>query len=147
MITVFKNKSDIPRKMQYIELNDVYFNQKTASMIDENAEKIIETIDKSKLISKYKICSRFDKIILNIDKLSAGCKTVLNVMYNPDKVFCLKECGMNALEVLYALDSGNVYSDYALIPFTMQKVKVQTFAGTKVIDDYEKLKEWWSCEE
>ena len=48
-------------------------------------------------VGKYKIRSRFDDIIIDIDKLSAGCKTALNVLYNPDKIFCLKECGNNAL--------------------------------------------------
>ena len=147
MITIFKNKNDIPQDMVYVELNDIYFNQNTASMLDDKAEKIIEIIDESKLISKYKICSRFDNITLDIDKLSVGCKTVLNVIYNPDKVFCLKECGNNALEVLYGLTKGYVYSDYALIPFDMDTVNVQTLLGQKVISDYEELKEWWSNEE
>ena len=102
---------------------------------------------RSKLISKYKICSKFNDIVLDVDKLSAGCKTVLNVLYNPDKVFCLKECGNNALEVLYNLEAGNVYSDYALIPFEMEAVSVQTSSGKKEICDYEELKEWWSYEE
>lgn len=147
MITIFKNKNDIPQDIEYVELNDIYFNQNTASMLDDKAEKIIEIIDESKLISKYKICSRFDNITLDTDKLSVGCKTVLNVIYNPDKVFCLKECGNNALEVLYGLTTGYVYSDYALIPFDMETVNVQTSSGKKVISDYEELKEWWSNEE
>lgn len=147
MITIFKNKKDISQDMEYIELNDVYFNQNTAARIDDKAEKIIEIIDGSKLISKYKIRSKFGDMILDIDKLSAGCKTILNVIYNPDKVFCLKECGNNALEVLYSLTSGNVYSDYALIPFEMEAVNVQTSSGKTVISDYEELKEWWGNEE
>lgn len=147
MITIFKNKKDIPREMEYIELNDIYFNQSTSSKLDEKAEKIIEIIDGAKLISKYRIQSKFDEIILDIDKLSAGCKTVLNVLYNPDKVFCLKECGNNALEVLYGLELGNVYSDYALMPFDMDEVNVQTSFEKKEISDYEELKEWWSSEE
>ena len=36
MITIYKNKKDIPQNMDYIELNDVYFNQNTASILDEN---------------------------------------------------------------------------------------------------------------
>ena len=68
-------------------------------------------------------------------------------MYNPDKVFCLKECGNNALEILYQLELGNVYSDYALIPFDMEVVNVQTSLGQKEIRDYEELKEWWSSED
>lgn len=133
--------------MEYVEINDVYFNQKTSPMIDDRAVKIIESIDHSKLIGKYKISSRFDDVILDIDRLSTGCKTVLNVTYNPDKVFCLKECGNNALEVLYGLTAGNVYSDYAMIPFGMNSVNVQTSFGKKQISDYEELKEWWSGEE
>lgn len=94
---------------------------------------MIEIIDQAKLISQYKICSKFNNIVLDVDKLSAGCKTVLNVLYNPDKVFCLKECGNNALEVLYNLKAGNVYSDYALIPFEMAAVRVQTSSGKKFV--------------
>ena len=97
--------------------------------------------------SKYKIRSRFHDAALDIDRLSAGCKTVLNVLYYPDKVFCLKECGNNALEVLYGFENGNVYSNYALIPFDMETAAVQTKAGKRVISDYEELKEWWSNEE
>ena len=147
MITIFKNKNDIPQDMEYVELNDIYFNQNTASKLDDRAEQIIEIIDEAKWISKYKICSKFNDVILDIDKLSSGCKTVLNVAYNQDKVFCLKECGNNALEVLYGLESGNVYSDYALIPFEVEAVNVQTSSEKKEIKDYEELKEWWMNEE
>jgi hypothetical protein len=147
VITIFKSKSDIPQELEYVELNDIYFNQNTASMLDEKAKTIIESIDESELVSKYKIRSRFEDITLDTDKLSAGCKTVLNVMYNPKKVFCMKECGNNALEVLFALSSGNVYSDYALIPFEMESVNVQTSSGKKIVNDYEELKEWWENEE
>ena len=147
MITIYKNKKDIPQDMEYIELNNVYFNQKTASILDERAEKIIEEIDGSMRVGKYKIRSRFDDIIIDIDKLSAGCKTALNVLYNPDKIFCLKECGNNALEVVYSLEQGNVYSDYALIPFDMEAVNIKTASEEKIISDYEELKEWWGNEE
>ncbi|MBE5926385.1 MAG: DUF4869 domain-containing protein [Lachnospiraceae bacterium] len=147
MITIFKNKKDIPHDMEYVELNDIYFNQNTALKLDEMAEKIIETIDGAKLISKFKIRSKFNDIVLDVDKLSAGCKTALNVLYNPDKVFCLKECGNNALEILFDFQVGNVYSDYAVIPFGMDAVIVQTSSEKKEIHDYEELKEWWNYEE
>ena len=111
------------------------------------AEKIIETIDGAKLISKFKMLSKFNDTVLDVDKLSAGCKTVLNVLYNTDKVFCLKECGNNALEILFSLQAGNVYSDYALMPFEMDVVSVQTSSEKKEIYEYEELKEWWNYEE
>ncbi len=70
-------------------------------MIDKRAEDIIESIDGARLISKYKISSSFNDVALDIDKLSAGCKTVLNVMYNPDKVFCMKVCWMMIQENIF----------------------------------------------
>ena len=146
MITIFKNKKDIPQDKEYLELNDIFFNQNTAAKLDERAAKYIQIIDGSEFLSKYKIRSRFEDIILNTDQLSTGCKTVLNVLYFPDKVFCLKECGNNALEILYSFDKGNVYSEYAMIPFDMECVKVQT-KECKVIEGYEELKEWWENEE
>lgn len=147
MITIFKNKKNIPSDMDYIELNDVFFNQNTVSKLDDRANAIVETIDNSKLIGKYKMESKFSGVTLDIDCLSTGCKTVLNVLYSPAKVFCMKECGDNALDVLYGLDVGAVYSDYALISFDMDAVKVIDDNGTKIIRDYEELKEWWNNEE
>ena len=147
MITIFKNKQDIPQNMEYIELNDLYFVQNTVSKIDERADKIIECIDGARLVSKYKISSGFNDVVLDIDKLSSGCKTVLNVFYCPEKVFCLKECGNNALDLLYGFDKGYVCSEYAMIPLDMQSVMVQNLNGRKIISDYEDLKEWWEGEE
>lgn len=147
MITIFKDKKDIPHNMEYVELNDLFFNQNTVSRIDERAEKIIEVIDEARLVSRYKICSRFNEVILDIDRLSSGCKTALNVLYYSDRVFCLKECGNNALEILYGFESGNVYSEYALIPFDMDAVVVRAKSGKRVVNDYEELKRWWSNEE
>ena len=111
----------------------MYFNQNTVSVLDDRAGSIVEKIDASRLIGKYKIESKFNGVTLDIDCLSTGCKTVLNVLYFPEKVFCLKECGDNALEVLYSLEEGTVYSDYAIIPFDMDKVKVSDKNGTRII--------------
>ena len=37
MITIYKNKKDIPQEMEYVELNDVFFNQNTAGKFDKRA--------------------------------------------------------------------------------------------------------------
>lgn len=147
MITIYKNKKNIPDNMDYVELNDVFFNQNTVSKLDDRAKVIVEKIDHSRLIGKYKIESKFNGVTLDVDCLSTGCKTVLNVMFFPDKVFCIKECGDNALEVLYKLEDGAVYSDYAVIPFEMDKVRVFEGERARIISDYEELKEWWENEE
>ncbi len=143
MITVYKTCT-IPKDEEVIEFNDVYFNKHTAVMLDDRAKDIIKKIDHSDLISEYSITSRFDGTTLNIDKLSTGCKTVLNVMYNPDKIFDIRECGDNALDVLYALDEGKIYCDYPLISFEMDRVIVSD--RDKPVTSYDELKEWWMDE-
>ena len=147
MITIYKNRRDIPQEIEYIELNDIFFNKNTALLLDERAEKSIEQIDGAKLDGKFKIQSKFHQVILDVDHLSTGCKTLLNIMYFPDKVFCLKECGDNVLAAIYGLEHGSVYSEYAMIPFEMPPVSVCDSTGSHVIDDYEELREWWSHEE
>lgn len=146
MITIVKNKKDIPDDMEYVELNDVFFNQNTASLLDEKAVDIVQAIDHSTMISKYKMRSRFDDIVLDIDQLSTGCKTILNVRYFPNKVFCLKECGDNVLRILYQFNEGYVYSGYPLIPLEMDGVMVLDRNGKRQICDYNELKEWWENE-
>lgn len=74
MITIFKNKKDIPDELYYEELNDVYFNQNTVSVLDDRAGSIVEKIDASRLIGKYKIESKFNGVTLDIDCLSTGAK-------------------------------------------------------------------------
>ena len=143
MLTISKNKMDIPTDKEYVELNDLFFNMNTAFLLDDRAKVIIRDVDSSAMISRYKIRSRFNGDVLNTDKLSTSCKTVLNVMYYPDKVFCLKECGENALDILFSFEKGAVYSDYAMIPFDFDKVEVCSGGRIAVIDDYEELKTWW----
>ena len=143
MLTIYKNKKDIPTDKEYVELNDLFFNMNTAFLLDDRAKVIIRDVDSSAMISRYKIRSRFNGDVLNTDKLSTSCKTVLNVMYYPDKVFCLKGCGEEAVEILFAFEKGAVYSDYAMIPFDFDKVEVCSGGRIAVIDDYEELKTWW----
>ena len=145
MITIYKKKNK-PKGMEMIVLNDIFFNKYTAERLDDRAEEIIAQIDHSQMLDKYAISSRFDGMKLNIDKLSTGCKTALNVLYNPDKVFDIRECGDNALDVIYALPCGNVYCEYPLISFDMDKVNVYEKKGMREIDSYEELKEWWTSE-
>lgn len=147
MITIYKDRKDIPHGKDYVELNDVFFNKNTALLLDSRAAQIIEQIDGAKLDGRFKIRSKFNQVTLDVDCLSTGCKTLLNIVYFPDKVFCMKECGDNVLETIYTLECGSVYSEYAMIPFDMQAVSVCDHTGRHVIDDYDELKGWWSSEE
>ncbi len=142
MVTIYKKKS-IPKGMELIELNDVYFNKITSGQLDQRADAIILKIDGANRIDQYMIQSKFDKSILNIDKLSTGCKTVLNIMYNADKVFDIRECGDNAVDIIYSLPEGNVTCDYPLISFDVDKVRICDDTDEKILTDYDSIKEWW----
>lgn len=146
MITVYKN-ADIAKKYgQVVPVNDVFFNIHTSAMVDKKAADIISSIDGAKLQSRFKIVSSLDNTVLNVDKLSTGCKTALNVFYNPEIIFDIRECGDNALAVIYAMAQGRVYSDYACIPLDMPVVLAVDEHGSKEIDDYCDMKEWWEDE-
>ena len=60
MLTIYKNKNDIPANKDYVELNDIFFNMNTSSLLDDRAKDIIKLIDASEMISRYKIRSRFN---------------------------------------------------------------------------------------
>lgn len=64
-------------------------------------------------------------------------------MYDLDKVFDMCECGDNALDMVYALKNGNICCDYPFISFGVQSVNVNDGKGSKEMDSYEALKEWW----
>ena len=146
MITVYKKKA-IPNGMELVSLNDVFFNKFTVELLDKKAASYIDIIDKAKMRDQFTIKSKFDGSILNIDRLSTGCKTVLNIVYNPDKIFDIRECGDNALDVVYSLPEGNIYCDYPFISFSMEKVRVYEKKGFFEIDSYELLREWWTDED
>lgn len=124
MITVYKNKADIPKGMELIEWNDLFFNQNIIERLDMRAEDIIRDIDGAVLRSDYRIASGINGELLNIDKLSTGCKTALNIYYFPEKVFSLKECGDNALDKIYTYQTGMVYSEYPVITLFMENVQI-----------------------
>ena len=143
MITIYKKTS---KNKTFVLTNDLYFNKYTSEKLDERAESIISKIDGSNMNSKYSIESRFDGTTLNIDCLSTGCKTALNIMYFPEKIFSVSECGENALELIYSFHEGQIYCDYPMIAFNMTEAKVIDGNKEVVFDDYEKLKVWW-CDE
>lgn len=146
MITVYKTKKYIPSDLELIKLNDVFFNKYTYEKLDERAADVIAKIDNTEMINRASVKSKFDGATLNIDKISTGCKTALNIMYNCDKVFDIRECGDNAVDFIYSLDLGNIYCDYPLISFDMKKVFAFENNGCKEISSYDELKEWWQNE-
>lgn len=128
-------------------MNDWFFDKNTVTKIDDKAKKAIADIDGCSLNSRYKIISKFNGAVLDIDKLSTGCKTALNIMYYPEQVFSVNECGDNAISYIYQLKEGNVYSSYPIIPFINIEVRCVDDSGQRIIKDYGELKDWWEYED
>lgn len=146
MITIYKGRK-LPKGRKVERFNDMFFNRFTVEEIDDRAAAIIFAIDRSELISKYLIKSRFDKAALNIDRLSTGCKTALNIFYNPDIIFDIRECGENALDVIYAFSEGQIHCDYPMISFSVLTARVYDKGTYREISSYDELKEWWTGED
>ena len=45
VIIIYKNKNDIPEDIEYVELNEIFFNQKTVMKLDDRTKEIIEKVD------------------------------------------------------------------------------------------------------
>lgn len=143
MITIYKNKIDIPDKVELVELNDLFFNQNIIERLDMSAGIIIKEIDGAVLRPDFRIISGINEELVNIDKLSTGCKTALNIYYFPEKIFSLKECGDNALNEIYLFNAGQVFSEYPIISLYLESVQVVDRKGMKIVNDYNELKGWW----
>ena len=135
-------------KENVININDVYFNKYTFRKLDyKTAKSIIKEIDGVELTQDFKIISKFTNSALDLTKLSTGCKTVLNVLYNPNKVFNMSECGMNAVSFIYNLSEGNVYVDTLVTPLTKNidcNIEVISDRGCYNFQSVSDLREWYS---
>lgn len=114
---VYTELTGKPTDIQFIDYNDIFFNS-VALKDDAITRTILEVIDKAKYNSANTIIGRDPTLgALNKNCLSTGCKTLLNILYNPDKCFDLIECGTNVLELLPIIKNGNVYWRYPIVYF------------------------------
>ncbi|MGN0153208.1 MAG: DUF4869 domain-containing protein [Lachnospiraceae bacterium] len=107
-LRIFTDKSEIPSDMKLIDYNDLFFNGQSLAD-DEVSEIVMREIDKAEYNTENTFIGR-DKSLgsLNKEHLSTGCKTLLNIISNPDKCFDVIECGSNALSLLPLIRNGNV---------------------------------------
>lgn len=91
--------------------NDRYFNRHVEGYdfsLDIN-KRILHDIDGTHIVSEGMVESKFvPGMAISIKSLSTGCKTLLNVVNNPDKVFSLAECGENIIDEVFKLHNGKV---------------------------------------
>lgn len=115
MLNIYLSKPD-----RVINLNDGYFSKFTFDLLEyELSKKIVMNIDGVELTNDFMIVSKFTDGKVDLSKLSTGCKTALNVVSNPDKVFDIFECGLNAITEIYKTGIGNIYTKELILPFGM----------------------------
>lgn len=135
-------------KDNVIDINDVYFNKFTFKKLEyETARKIIKEIDGVELTQDFKITSKFTEGLLDLTKLSSGCKTVLNILYNQDKVFNVTSCGRNALLLIYNMSVGNIYVDDLITPVLSNikcSIEVVSNGGCYTFSSVSELRKWYS---
>ena len=107
-LRIYTDKKDIPSNLTVINYNDKFFDGVTLSD-SEISNKIMNAVDHAKYSSPNTFVGRDESLgNLNKEHLSTGCKTLLNIISNPDKCFDVIECGQNALALIPFIKEGNI---------------------------------------
>lgn len=114
-LVIYTQKEQIPKSVKYINYNDKFFA--SVELNDNTLTKnVLCKIDKATYNSKDTFTGR-DKSLgaLNKNLLSTGCKTILNIVSNPDKCFDVIECGQNAINCLTMIHQGHILWTYPVL--------------------------------
>ncbi len=107
MITIYAGI----KKQGTILLNDWFFDSFTFSKVlyDETLKKVISEVEGVEFADPLFI-SKFNDMPIDLTHLSTGCKTLVNILVFPEKIFSVDECGSNVLKQVYSLKGD--YSIY-----------------------------------
>lgn len=112
-LNVYTDKSQIPKGMEYIGINDSFFDLETNLQDNPITHSILASIDKAKYNSELTFIGRSEGLgALNKTMLSTGTKTLLNIIGHKDICFDVCECGDNALSMLPLITNGNILWRY-----------------------------------
>lgn len=107
---------------EHIICNDAWFLLHNSEYkFDDIVKDIVRAIDGVDILdgsngNKY-FYSKFCKDVpVDIDGLSTGCKTALNIYFNPEKAFYIGECGKNASDVIMKFNDGRVIVNHSFVP-------------------------------
>ena len=117
-------------------INDIdkEFSKLKLKCTDEE-KKIVNLIEGAELVDSNSFVDRFG-YKLYTSELSTGCKAALCVMNNPDEVFNLIECGLNARDIIVSLcKNGKIFIEYNNVTFAKYgnneiEVKLDNFIFT-----------------
>lgn len=129
---------------KWILQNDWYFNLYTGNEeFTQKERKIIEKIDHAKITKNKHIETKYG--LGTIRNLSSGCKTILNVLKNPEKIVNVDECGGNVLDELFSLDNIHLYMSRPERIHIAENVEI-CFNDEEVVKGRHGFEQWWTRE-
>lgn len=126
--------------------NDAYFNIKTINDTLTNTDVVaMSRIDNAILIDDAHIQTPYGIGLLH--NLSSGCKTILNILHNPQKIFSIDECGPNILDFIFSLRGLDIkiFSSY-VNEFNIPDDVEIIFNNKDIVTGYKGYKRWWTAE-
>lgn len=121
MIEIYTYKDT---SLQVMDFNDSWFDSEVIGNIEitPEAAKLVEQIDGCTCGKHYDIYSKFTGNYVSMEYLSTGCKTALNCLFYPDMIFCIDECGENALTEIFKLPNAKLVT-YFPLPILSNNIK------------------------
>lgn len=125
-LNVYTNINDVPKDMKIVRCNDAFFNCGELKK-DEFTDNVLNEIDKANYNSNTTFIGRDKKLgAISMERLSTGCKTLLNIHYHPEICFDVIECGANALEMLAEIKNGNILWKLPILyPYKKRKCDIE----------------------
>jgi hypothetical protein len=115
-LNIYRNIKDIPKGVNYIASNDLFFEAQGNIDDSELGKEILLEIDNATSINASAFKGRFGvDDIQPKSNLSTGTKTLFNILQNPDKCFNVAECGNNALGFIFKIQNGNILWKYPVV--------------------------------
>lgn len=99
--------------------NDAFFDFDVSNgrkKFDKICRDFMKKIDDAEYVDRYTVKSGLTNYNVSICNLSTGCKTLLNILRHPDKIFYMGECGDNVLEHIFNLKTGKICMNLFFIP-------------------------------
>lgn len=141
MIYIYTEKQD---SENWILQNDWYFNLYTGNgEFTEDDRYWIDKIDHADLKEGNRIETKYG--LGTIRNLSSGCKTLLNIIKNPQKVVNADECGKNVLDILFSLDNIHLYMSRPERIDMRQDIQI-CFNDTEIVTGKNGYEHWWTRE-
>lgn len=141
MIHIYTIKQD---SENWILQNDWYFNLYTSNEeFTEEDRAVICKIDHAELTKDKHIQSKYG--LGTVRNLSTGCKTILNVIKNPQKVVNADECGPDVLDMLFSMDGISLFMSRPECIHIREDAEI-CFNDTDIVTGRRGYEHWWTEE-